>query len=520
MITGNVEAITVDKNHIQIQGTCGSDTPARITLYLFEFKAYEVVTALDDRAPVATTFLQLDQHTDFTLSIPRFEEGRDRLYSRFMVQWHWPDNSADTEFLPGVCYVTDMRGISAYDYPYPQAHTIKGLQVRDATDAIHLGIGHAALNLNQPTIMRPSAGKSTITYTMDGQDFYFDEAYLFQFDRQVKELSDNNVIVYLILLNSRQWDNITVDPTMETTLLHPDYDPEGFISAFNVVTEDGFAHYKAFVEFVADRYSRPDNKYGRVSGYIIGNEVDAQWIWCNAGEKTVEDYMQEYALAVRTAFYAARKQYSRARVYISLTHHWTMPHTQNPLHTYRARDIVEIMNRMSVSKGNFDWSIAYHPYPEDLMIASFWDNENASDSFDTPLITFKNIEILPTYLSQSHLLYDERMRHLILSEQGLNSLETDESERIQAAAYALAYWKIERTKVIEAFIYHAHVDHRDEFDLNLGIRRRDKASDSPNAPGEPKPVYAIFKDIDSPKQADILEAAKVVIGETTWQDVT
>ena len=87
-------------------------------------------------------------------------------------------------------------------------------------------------------------------------------------------------------------------------------------------------------------------KYGRVSGYIIGNEVDAQWIWCNAGEKTVEQYVREYAIAVRTTFYAARKHYSQARVYLSLTHHWMLPHTENALRTYRGRDIIEIFNRM------------------------------------------------------------------------------------------------------------------------------------------------------------------------------
>src|SRR6185503_5308339 len=99
-----------------------------------------------------------------------------------------------------------------------------------------------------------------------------------------------------------------------------------------------------------------------------------------------------------------------------------------------------------------------------------WNDDKAFDTLDTPLITFKNIEVLTRYMRQPHLLFEGRIRHIILSEQGLNSEETDESERIQAAAYALAYWKIVRTNGIEAFIYHAHVDHREEFGLNLGIR--------------------------------------------------
>ncbi len=88
---------------------------------------------------------------------------------------------------------------------------------------------------------------------------------------------------------------------------------------------------------------------------------------------------------------------------------------------------------------------------------------------------------------------------------------------MQAAAYALAYWKVLHTPGIESFILHAHVDNRDEFDLNLGIWRRDKRAESANEPGTPKPVYAIFRDIDGERQAEIFQWAKGVVGEENWR---
>jgi hypothetical protein len=383
-------------------------------------------------------------------------------------------------------------------------------------DAIKLGVGHAALNLNQGTIMRPARTDSTITYAMDGREFYFDGEYLARFDRRVKELSDHGIVVNLILLNSPKWDGVEIYPELRETLLHPDYNPEGFISAFNVVTAEGLAHYQAFVEFVAERYTRPDARYGRACGYIIGNEVDSGWIWCNAGEKTVEEYVAEYAVAVRTAFYAARKKYSQARVYISLDHLWTIAFQGNPRRYYKGRDIVELLNATYQREGDFDWSVAYHPYPEDLRDPRFWEDETALDSFDTPRITFKNIEVLPRYLAQPHLLYHGRLRHIILSEQGFNSDETEEGEKYQAAAYAYAYWKIAAIPEIESFILHAHVDNRDEFGLNLGLWRRDKGDPRPNAPGSPKPIYAVFRDIDGPKGEQVIAWARQVIGENNW----
>lgn len=508
MITGSIEKIVIGQEQIDISGTCTSDTPAEVTLSLYDLPPY--ATAPENHPPAATLSLHIEAQTPFNIRLPRFAEGRDRLYAQFRI-------STAASFLTGVCYATDIHAIAAHDYPYPQASTIKGLQVRDVEDALQLGIAHAGLNLNQSTIMRARPDDSTLTYRTEGKDYYFDKAYLEQFDQKVKELSDHGVIVYLIMLNSLKWDHIAIDPDLKTALVHPDYDPEGFISAFNVVTSAGLDHYKAFFEFTAERYSRPDQQHGRVSGYIIGNEVDAQWIWSNAGEKTVEEYMRQYANAVRIAFYAARKHYSQARAYLSLTHHWTLPHTENPLRTYRGRDIIEIMNRLSTEEGSFDWSIAYHPYPEDLNHNRFWEDANALDTLDTPLITFKNIDILSRYLSQPHLRYDGRIRHIILSEQGLNSQETEESERDQAAAYAFAYWKIVNSPGIQAFIYHAHVDHRDEFGLNLGIRRRDKSSDSPNAPGTPKPVYEVFKAVDGPQQQAVFDAARAIVGEENWK---
>jgi hypothetical protein len=384
-------------------------------------------------------------------------------------------------------------------------------------DAIKLGVGHAALNLNQPTIMRPRSSDETITYVSAGREFYFDAAYLAKFDRRVKELSDHGIVVTLILLNSRKWDGVEIHPDLERVLLHPNYNPEGFISAFNVVTAEGLAHYRAFVEFVAERYTRPDAQHGRACGYIIGNEVDSGWVWGNAGEKTVDEYVAEYAVAVRTAFDAMRRKYAQARVYISLDHLWTIPFRDNPKRCYKGRDIVEKLNALYQREGNFDWSVAYHPYPEDLSDPKFWEDLTAFDSFETPRITFKNIEVLPRYLAQPHLVYNGRLRHIILSEQGFHSDETEAGEKYQAAAYAYAYWKIERTPGIESFILHAHVDHRDEFGLNLGLWRRDKTSERPNAPGNPKPIYYVFRDIDGPNREEVLRQAKEVVGTENWR---
>jgi hypothetical protein len=517
--TGKIERIAADGETIRIEGRCpGAGDGDTLAVHILE--PFVPLPAEIAGAPNFGAAIDERKDNRFSLAIDRFHRGRDLLFAKFAVGSR-PVREGTTRLFSGPCFVTDLSDISRSAYPYPTSATIKGLQVRDVGDALALGVGHAALNLNLPNIARPQASPTTITYMMDGQPFYFDEPYLQRFDRQLKSLSDHGIVVNLILLNSMKWDGETIHPDMHEVLLHPDYDREGFISAFNVVTAQGLAHYRAFVEFIAERYTRPDQKYGRACGYIIGNEVDTQWVWCNAGEKALADYLREHGNAMRIAFFAARKHYAEARVYLSLTHHWTsrweVDGVSNPLRSYAGRELIEALNALYKAEGDYDWSLAYHPYPEDLFHPDFWHDEAAQDSFDTPKITFRNLQILPRYFAQSHLLYAGRQRHIILSEQGFHSDETEEGEQLQAAAYAFAYWKVEQEPGIESFILHAHIDNRDEFDLNLGIRRRDKTVDLPSAPGSAKPVYAVFRDINGPRHDEIMAEAKLIVGEENWR---
>src|SRR5689334_12183685 len=142
-----VQKIIADRETIQIQGV---GTTGELAAY--EYQPLEAITEGGEPAGTATS-----DGVSFSITMPRFYNGRDRLYSRFKVK-------LGKVILPGISYVTDLAGISAYDYPFPQAHTIKGLQVHDVQDAIQLGVAHAALNLNQPTVMLPQPSETTITY--------------------------------------------------------------------------------------------------------------------------------------------------------------------------------------------------------------------------------------------------------------------------------------------------------------------------------------------------------------------
>ena len=305
-------------------------------------------------------------------------------------------------------------------------------------------------------------------------------------------------VISFILLNSPHW-RCDIDPAFWDIIKHPAYtgkadDGTGLISAFNLVTEEGLAYYRAFIAFLTDRYTREDMAYGRVVGMIVSNEVDAGYIWANSGEMTLEEYVTEYATALRVTWQTAASIYANMRVFVSIDHFWTAAMDENqPLRYYKTRDMLVFLNELAAEQGQIPWHIAHHPYPEDLNYPDFWNDKLATPDDDAPIITFKNLEVLARFIHRPEFLLNGERRRIILSEQGFNSHWTPESEILQACAYGRAYRKIMEIPEIDSFILHSHHDNAFEFGLNLGLWRRKKEGHGMEAP---KPMYYVFKAID------------------------
>lgn len=401
--------------------------------------------------------------------------------------------SDETGDIGGVRYVTEFD-FSKRDYPYPTADSKKGLQPADIGDALALGIRHAALNVNLGDIlMEVPDGGNTLFYRLDGREYYVRKSAAEHLDRQVKALSDEGVLVNLILLNSRSWLTAVPDRFWKR-IRHPGYEEEGNISLFDVMREEGCRYYSAFVTFLAERYTREDYSCGRIAGMIVGNEVNSPWIWANAGDTLFGDYAAQYTSALRIAWQSAARIWKNLRVYISLDHFWagSMDSAQ-PTRFYSGRDLLTAIAHCCTLEGNFPWHVAHHPYPQDLFHPDFWNDDTAPDSPDAFRVTFQNLPVLIRHLALPEMRYKEESRRVILSEQGFHSDFTEAGEALQAEAYRRAWEIVQTIPEIDAFIYHAHRDNIEEGGLNLGLWRRKSDSGEPDAP---KPIYEIFRTID------------------------
>lgn len=444
-------------------------------------------------------------------SIPRYEGGYDRLYCRFLAD-------ADGTAVMGANFVTDFGSVPEWNYDYPQPETKKALECT-VEDAHILGVRQSMYNINLPEMMASEPSDQTVAYRHNAKEFYFYRDSIARIDAHMKCCHENGVLVTAILLNSPGLFGSRGDQKLLNAVIHPGFDAEAegtFISAFNLRTEEGQDYYRAFVEFLAERYAREDAAYGRICGMVISNEVDSQYVWSNSGELSVEEFTYEYTTAMRSAWQAAGKHYRNFRIYMSLDHFWTLSFNKLfPKRYYSSKDIVDLANRYSKEEGDFDWNIAHHPYPEDLRYPDFYNDRTPEFHFETPRITFKNIEVLPAYLAQESMLYRGRTRRIILSEQGFNSRNTAFSEQQGAAAYCLAYQKVKKLDAIDLITHHAYVDNPHEFGLNLGVRRYGADGN----PGEEKPIYFVMRDMDTEREEERIREAREFIGEELFDSL-
>jgi hypothetical protein len=332
-------------------------------------------------------------------------------------------------------------------------------------------------------------------------------------DRQIKPLSDKGVVVSLIVTTSR-----SPNESIRKLTIHPKADPiKGITMASDTVTPEGRACYKALTEFIAQRWSAADAKYGRVWGWIVSNEVNAHNEWHQMGPATAEEVAQQYEDQVRLAWESLRRHSANARVYISMTHSWTAKGHKDPLQACPGRTLLELFAKRARERGDFDWNLAFHPYPSNLRDPRTW-LDKVSFNDNTPKVTFKNLEVLTKKLATPEMLYAGKPRRLSFTEQGFDLPDRPEGLAEQAAAYAYAWEKVLRLgDAVDAFHYHRHVDHSLENGLRFGLWSNKPGTIS--EPDQKRPIWHLLKAADTPEWKAAAEPYLKTCGLKSWDEL-
>ncbi len=481
-------------------------------VFLAEVPSWEDLTQLktfDDLTPVKAT------DGRFSLEVTRYRTMPDHIYDRLLSKWvlvH-KEGAGYTE-LSHAHFADEVK--AKWNLPDEVPRSKKGLggfnsggPVGDLDD---LGITSVTVNIFL-SFLRTDAAPDRIPFRYGGRQYYADEGEISKYDKTLQYAAAHRQVVSAILLVPKA--AAKKEGPDAALLALPSADPAGIYAMPNFSSAEGVQAYAAVLNFLAERYSRPDRQFGRIHHWIMHNEVDAGWVWTNAGSISELTFMDLYIKSMRTMYLIARQYNPHARVYISLTHYWNQ--TVDP-HFYLPHRMLDELVQFSKEEGDFEWSIAYHPYPNSLFKPRTWEDTMTTFDLNTPLITPRNIEVLDAWTRQPQTFYrGQKPRSIFLSEQGFNSIDySEKSLAEQAAGMAYVWKKIERLDSIEAYQYHNWIDNRGEGGLRIGLRK------FPDEAGDPlgrKPIWYLLQKLGTPQEDAACEPYLKIVGVSSWDEV-
>lgn len=467
-------------------------------IYLFAFELYEDGTFPDDfeGEPIAST--KKAAHCEM-----QWAYDSSQLFKQFV-----PALLMEGRYVPlseGVC-ICNPEILADGTVSVPEPESKKGLlldpQMIDTPQLTELDVKYAIYNIPLSHILGDTTNElfPTISYEYRGKTYKFNGASINGYDYLFTYLTENGMNATAIILND--WNEACPE------LIHPlsrNQEAGAYYYAFNTAEEDGCVYLEAIASFLAERYS--GKEHGLVSNWVIANEINQHKIWNYMDTVDCKFYAAEFEKAMRIFYNAAKSQYADANVYFSIDHDWNNNKGSNKNH-FNARDLVREINNITRKKGNYDWGLAIHPYPEPLTKVNYW-TETYDKATDAPILTLMNLSTITDVLKQEEYLdRSGEVRSITVTELGFSSAS---GEKLQAAAFAYCYYIIEANPYVDAFIMNRQTDALEEVKQGLafGIYDLDQS---------PKYIFDTFKYIDTDEAQSHTEFMLNILGAESLEE--
>ncbi|MEM1296735.1 MAG: DUF5722 domain-containing protein, partial [Verrucomicrobiota bacterium] len=480
--TASIDSVIIGTDTVRIEGSCEG------SLQLVELPPH-----LPSHSKAASV-VRRKVSGDFVLELPRFhpQTRRDRVHSRWRLD-HPSGSLASLAKWP----TSVAPDVVPHSLPKAVAKTQKGiggvpLIAGNDHPIFELGAHHATVNFVIDALVSPTQKPNWKPFGFEGKTYFFNPRFLAGKDSTIRHLCANDMVVTCILL---------VGNGPNASLKHPEAEPRGVYAMPDLTRPVTSDLYRAALDFLAKRYSKPE---ARIASWVLHNEIDQHGTWTNMGDQPLARYLEIYGRSARLVYHTARLHDPHARVFISLTHHWTKRSLGKG--SFVVRELVDLWSEMASAEGEFEWGVAYHPYPQNLRDPDTWDDEDITFDFNTPYITPKNIEVLPAYLGPD--------RPILLSEQGFNSPTlSEEDQKRQAAGLIYMFRKLPSLPTIEAYHLHRYQDMPDrEGGLRFGIMDEN---------GNRKLGWHTYQAIGTEAEAEFAAAADEILPEPVpVQEVT
>ena len=210
---------------------------------------------------------------------------------------------------------------------------------------------------------------------------------------------------------------------------------------------------------------------------------------------------------MRIFYNAIKSRSANARIYFSVDHAWNT-NDGSESDYFNAKDVVKAINDAACAKGNYDWGLALHPYPDPLTRVNYWTGEY-DKTIDSPLLTVMNLNVVTDFLCQEEYLDREgNVRNMTITELGFSSAT---GEKLQAAAFAYCYYIVDANPYINAFMMNRQTDAWEELRQGLAFGIYDTDQD-------PKYIYDVFKYIDTDQASEYTDFMLKILGAESLEE--
>ena len=485
-----VTNVSVSADKVTIKGTLGGDG----SYVLAEICPWQDVTEMDT-FPYTTEI----SGSAFEITVDRIAKSREGIdYDKVFSKWAVVKVDGTSQTLDSHArYADDVAPVQS-----PEKAVLKNKKGLGAgnidlyyQDCKDMDCGSVTMNI----VLNGLIDRMGTDYTYGGVSYALG-SWKGEIDRMVSKCKDAGVVVAAIILT--QTESSYKDPENEG----------GFYTMPNMTTPEGFNMYAAALTYMASRYCQ--DTPGRIHHWIMHNEVDMGTDWTNMGDQPMLRFLDRYIKSMRICYNIVRQYDQNAYILGSYTHNWNQADGN-----YKPKEMLSRTVDYSNAEGDFQWGLAYHPYPQDLTKPEFWKNDTQSTwDLDTKYITFKNLEVIDKWIKLPENLYKgETKRLLFLSEQGTNSPSYSTGDlNLQAAGGAWAWKKVAGLDGIDAIQWHNWADNKAEFGLRIGLRSFDEGS---WAGLTPKPVWYVWKAAGSEDESTIFDQYLPVLGVKSWSEI-
>ena len=467
-------------------------------VYLFAFETYEECTFTEalKREPIASQ----RKSTECRLECAYRDEY---LFKQFV-----PALLLNGEYMPlsaGICISNpEMLADMIEDCPQPKSK--KGLlldpQMLETSLLTDLGVQYAIYNIPLSIIMGETTDQTfpTISYEYQGKTYLFNGAAVNGYDYLFSYLTSQGMNSTAIILND--WNETYPE------LIHPLSDNKeagAYYYAFNTADQEGIRCLEAIASFLTERYS--GKEHGLVSSWVIANEINQYKVWNYMDTNDIMVYAAEFEKALRIFYYAAKSHYADANVYFSIDHDWNSNAGDDDKY-FNAKEVVAAVNQIALQRGNYDWGLAIHPYPNPLTRVNYW-TETYDKTPDAPVLTLMNLSTVTDFLRQDEYLdRNGEVRSITVTELGFTSAS---GEKLQAAAFAYCYYIIEANPYVDAFIMNRQTDALEEVrqGLAFGIYEMDHT---------PKYICDVYKNIDTDQGKEYTKFMLNILGAGSLEE--